>query len=213
MTSTTGFSKFTRSGMLAALLAVGAAPGTANSADMSQQPPALRKAPAPDQPDISGVWIVTNFTPKGVTIDGKGPPLQPWARDIYDKRLALADREGLDFNDTEAYCLSGGMPRMMTGSAYPVQILQTTGQVTILFELMRNVRFIHLTDKHPDTADIDPSYNGDSIARWEGDALIVDTIGLLDRTTVDNNTASHIRTLCTSLSVYAALTRILSKIS
>jgi hypothetical protein len=190
MTFKVDLRKSVRSLMLFGLLAVEAALCTANSADMSQQP-GSGKAVAPDQPDISGVWVVTNFTPKGVTLDGKEPPLLPWARDVYHKRLDLAERKGLPFNDTEVYCVSGGMPRMMMGAAYPVQILQTAGQVTILFELIRNVRYIHLTDKHPDPADIDPSYNGDSIGRWEGDTLIVDTIGLTDRSTVDKYGIPH----------------------
>jgi hypothetical protein len=184
------FSKLVRGLMLLGLLAVEAVLCPVNAAETPQQS-GWAKATTAGQPDISGVWVVTNFTPKGVTLEGKEPPLQSWARDIYHKRLDLAQHKGLPFTDTEVSCLSAGMPRMMMGAAYPVQILQTAGQVTILFELIRNVRYIFLTDKHPDPADIDPSFNGDSIGRWEGDTLIVDTIGLTDRTTVDKYGIPH----------------------
>jgi hypothetical protein len=137
------------------------------------------------------VWVVTNFSPRGATIDGKEPPLQSWAREIDHQRLEKADRGGEPFNDTEVYCISGGMPRMMMGAAYPIQILQTSGQVTILFELLRNLRIIYLTDKHPNPEEIDPSYNGDSIGRWQGDTLVVDSVGFNDKTTIDKYGIPH----------------------
>src|ERR1700688_3338920 len=132
---------------LTSLLAVGmvcmAASGAAPDATTPFKP---GRMPPANQPDISGVWMVTNFSPYGKTIDGKDPPLQKWARDIYDQRLATAAK-GHPYPDSETFCFTPGMPRMMFGPPYPVQILQTAGQVTILFEILHNVRLIYLTDK------------------------------------------------------------------
>jgi hypothetical protein len=60
---------------------------------------------------------------------------------------------------------------------FPMQIMQTPKEVIELFEYDHTVRYI-FTDgrKHP--ADLTPTYNGHSIGHWEGDTLVVDTIGL-----------------------------------
>jgi hypothetical protein len=148
------------------------------------------KVPPTNQPDISGVWLVTNFSPFGKTIDGKDPPLQKWARDIAVQRQALA-AQGHPFPDSETYCFTPGMPRMMFGPGYPIQILQTAGQVTMLFEILHNVRFIYLTDKHSSLNDIDPSYHGESIGHWEQDTLVIDTIDMTDKSTMDKAGTPH----------------------
>ena len=72
---------------------------------------------------------------------------------------------------------------MMRTAAYPIQILQTPGQVTMLHEEMTVYRHIQLGGVHPE--DPDPSYMGDSIGHWEGDTLVVDTVGLKTITTLD----------------------------
>jgi hypothetical protein len=79
---------------------------------------------------------------------------------------------------------------------FPVEIIQTPAEVIELFEYDHTVRYIY-TDgrKHP--ANLRPSYNGHSIGHWEGDALIVDTVGLngknwLDRVGHPESTEMHI---------------------
>jgi hypothetical protein len=147
---------------------------------------------------LSGVWIVTNFVNSYKplderitrTIEGEPVPLQPWAQEIYDKRLAEA-REGRAFADTEAYCIASGMPRVMRGPNYPIQILQTEGQITILFEALHNVRFIYLDDRLPPEEEWDYTLFGHSAGRWEGDTLVVETVGLTDLTTIDKVGLPH----------------------
>jgi hypothetical protein len=79
--------------------------------------------------------------------------------------------------DTEAAnCLPPGMPRIMSWP-YPVQVLVTPGEVTLVLEGDMQVRHIH-TDGRGHPADPDLTFNGDSIGHWEGDTLIVDTVGL-----------------------------------
>lgn len=174
------------SGVLAAgMVCVGASAATPEA-------PAFKpgKVPPANQPDISGVWAVTNFSPFGKTIDGKEPPLQKWARDIAQQRQALA-AQGHPFPDSETYCFTPAMPRMMFGPNYPIQILQTAGQVTMAFEILHNTRFIYLTDKHSAPDDLEPNFHGESIGHWEQDTLVIDTVGLSAKTTMDKSGTPH----------------------
>ena len=147
---------------------------------------------------LSGVWIVTNFvnSTKPIdlritkTIEGEEPPMQQWVREIYEKRISDA-RAGRIFADTESYCVASGMPRAMRGPNYPIQILQTPGQVTILFEALHNMRFIYLDEPLPPIEEVEPSLWGISVGHWEGDTLVVKTIGLSERTTLDKLGLPH----------------------
>lgn len=147
---------------------------------------------------LSGVWIVTNFvnSTKPIdlritkTLEGDEVPMRPWVREIYEKRIADA-RAGRIFADTESYCVASGMPRAMRGPNYPIQILQTPGQITILFEALHNMRFIYLDEELPPKEEVEPSLWGVSVGHWEGDTLVVKTIGLSDRTTLDKVGLPH----------------------
>lgn len=70
----------------------------------------------------------------------------------------------------------------------PFQIVQTPAVFTILFENQHTFRIIH-TDGRSHTKEVDPTWFGDSIGKWDGDTLVVDTVGLDDRTWLD--TAGH----------------------
>ena len=146
---------------------------------------------------LAGVWTLTGY--KGsksgserdrvqMTVQGKWPPLQPWAQELLEKRIAMSV-EGAPFANTLTQCLPGGVPLMTFGAPYPVQILETPGQVTMLFEEQNHFRIIHMNGIHPE--DPDPTYMGHSIGRWEGGTLVVDTIGLTDRTTIDQIGMPH----------------------
>jgi len=74
------------------------------------------------------------------------------------------------------------MPRIMT-YPYPLEILHTPGRITMIFEAESQVRRIFLDrTEHLPFDDLDPSYNGNSVGRWEGNTLVVETIGFNDRT-------------------------------
>ena len=86
-----------------------------------------------------------------------------------------------------ASCAPYGIPRLMN-YVEPFEILQTPGRVIMLFEGGNALRQIW-TDGRGHPADLDPSWMGHSIGHWEGDTLVVDTIGLTDKTWLD--TAGH----------------------
>ena len=67
------------------------------------------------------------------------------------------------------------MPGIM-GQPYPMEFLLTPGKVTIVIEAYQQVRHIY-TDGRPLPDDPDPKFHGTSIGRWEGDTLVVDTVG------------------------------------
>ena len=73
------------------------------------------------------------------------------------------------------------------GQPYPYEFLLTPGKVTIIGEAYMQVRHIY-TDGRPLPADPDPTFNGTSIGRWEGDTLVVESIGFSDVTTMTRNT-------------------------
>ena len=172
--------------------------GLVLSAAMSTAPAyaaAARPAPARgfnqhiEGVDLQGVWNLENFiasanpTEKKImkTIEGEDIPFQPWSKAIYDKRLD-DDRAGRGFANTPAYCLPGGMPQMMT-SPWLWALFQTPGQITTIHEEMHLFRQIFLNKPHD--PDPNPGYMGDSVGHWEGDTLVVDTVGRNDKTTID----------------------------
>jgi len=107
---------------------------------------------------------------RGIVIDppdGK-LPLQPWARE--EKAARNSSLRGYD--DPTAHCFVAGIPR----SHYvpqPVQILQPEGYVVVLFERM-SWRHIALTPRAP-LPDHVRLWQGDSVGRWEGDTLVVES--------------------------------------
>jgi hypothetical protein len=149
-------------------------------------------APAPrtadGKPDFSGVWENEGVGPPGsegsgpmpktVFFDlsfglGAAPPYQPWAADLYAKRKGDFAKDNPD-----ARCLPLG-PLQMMAHPLPKKILQTPGVLVILHE--RNMEFRQIyTDGRPLPKDPNPSWYGYSSAKWDGDTLIVETIGLRD---------------------------------
>jgi hypothetical protein len=86
--------------------------------------------------------------------------------------------------DSEAAnCLPPGMPGIM-GQPYPMEFLLTPGQVTIVIEAYTQVRHIY-TDGRPLPPDPDLTFHGTSVGRWEGDTLVVDTVGFSPLTQLD----------------------------
>jgi len=125
------------------------------------------------KPDLSGVWgpernFIYNIT-KALK-PGEVLPLQPWAAELTKKRVSK--------DDPEANCLPTGVPRV---APYPWKIVQTPTLIAFLFEgNIHSYRQIFLDGK-PHPKDLDPTWYGDSRGRWEGDTLVVDTIGFNDR--------------------------------
>jgi len=148
---------------------------------------------ADGKPDLSGIWITgflalqigeaeANAILKADAAAGRPapPPPEPppYTPAAEAKRQEYLARRGID--DPMARCFISGVPRITT-RPLPFQIVQMTGQVIILYEAHHAFRIIP-TDGRPHPDDIDPSFLGDSVARWDGDTLVVDVVGFNEKT-------------------------------
>jgi hypothetical protein len=126
-------------------------------------------------PNFTGVYETARMD-RGTA--GNRPPTRDAPPEFTPKAQAeLAAYKAKGAQDTDAAnCLPPGMPGVMT-QPYPIQLLVTPGEVTIIQEAYMQVRHVH-TDGRDHPADPDLTFNGDSIGHWEGDTLVVDTVGL-----------------------------------
>ena len=145
-------------------------------------------------PDLTGIWSPPR-TPKGFLpysfAPEEPPPMRPWAAKRCDAvgcgkgTLGRAVDDSMDPYITS--CAPFGIPRLMNHVG-PFEILQSAGRVLMLFETGNSMRQIW-TDGRGHPTDLDSTWMGDSIGRWDADTLVVDTIGLNDKTWLD--TAGH----------------------
>jgi hypothetical protein len=131
------------------------------------------------------VWEAVTVGRGGGAGRAGGPPRGPQLTPAYaEKKRALEGRRAEDAET--ANCLPPGMPGIM-GQPYPYEFMLTPGNVTIVGEAYMQVRHIY-TDGRPMHTDPDPTFNGTSIGRWEGETLVVETTAFSDSTNMDRNT-------------------------
>jgi Carboxypeptidase regulatory-like domain len=135
-----------------------------------------RKTPAgptlhlPDgRPDLSGVWHNLR------TVDPGKPETKPWAEAIAKERAANNFKDG-----NQVRCLPLGV--LLSGTNWPLRTIHTPTYLAIIFEGdVPGYRQIYLDGRgHP--RDLAPTWTGHSIGHWEGDTLVVDTVGFNDKT-------------------------------
>jgi hypothetical protein len=151
--------------------------------------------PGPVMQDASRPYVsnddfrVTGKQPTAEVADLSNPILQPWARDVIRKRneLVLAGRE---VATPHAACWPVGVPgfilRPMTQAMY---FIQAPSEVVMILASKQEVRHIFLTDHH--SPNLKPSWYGESIGHYEGGSLVVDTIGINDKTWLDGFATPH----------------------
>jgi hypothetical protein len=158
----------------------------------------------PSRPNISGMWnpefayfgppvdvpppaASNSASPPGGASAGRPPgppagggaarftrPAPPKLTPEYAKKFAAWSKDletGVQEPDTVTRCLAFGIARFGT---MPVEIIQTPGQITMNLGVLHDIRRIYL-DGIGHTVGADPSFNGDSVGRWEGDTLVVET--------------------------------------
>jgi len=147
-------------------------------------------------PSITGSWerigpgalASTQGTAPRLPPPASPPPLKAqylkeWQARQQAAREATA--KGQPFGINWVNCLPDGMPGMMSGP-FPMEILQTPGQVTIIQESFTQIRRILLDRPQKAATDVDPTFYGHSVGRWEGDTLVVDTIGIKEQVQYQN---------------------------
>ena len=133
------------------------------------------------KPDLQGIWIARNAASFDVTeiAEGRTIPYLPEALE----REAKADRV-----DPVAHCAMPGIPRIVY-MPFPFEIMQRPGLVVFLYEYLHNHRVIQTTQRdHVEGIDL---FLGDSVARYEGDTLVVDVTNLGSRTWLDSARHMH----------------------
>jgi len=189
---------------LAILSALLIMPGYAAAPAPGAAPPARGGAPAkpskptPHLPDGTvdlggnGSWSlgwITNYerqlidTPTGV----ENVPFLPWSKAMYDYVQKTQNAY-----DPEGFCLPPGGPRAF-GTPYPAEFLQQKDRIVVIFEGGAHVwREIHMDGRaHPTGSQLNPTYFGHSVGHWEGDTLVIDTVGYNERTWLGFNGFLH----------------------
>jgi hypothetical protein len=148
----------------------------------------------PAYPHVSNdEFRLTGRQPTFAIGDPDSPILQPWARDVVRKRNELI-LSGKPVFSPHASCWPVGVPAfILQPMTRPMYIVQGPKAVVMMLTSFNDVRRIFLTDKH--STNVKPSWHGESIGRYEGDTLVVDTIGLDDRTFVDGFGTPHTKQL------------------
>ena len=172
-------------------------PGTPRTRDGKPNLAAPAPRAADQHPDLSGIW---QLEPSGCDASsiqgcgadyGAGPefgnigsrlqgglPYQPWAAELVKK---LAPGQGKD--DPVALCKPSGALRLLTFPPYR-KIIQTPGEIVLLSE--RDVTYRQIfTDGRALPEDPSPSWNGYSVGKWQGDVLVVESVGFRDGTWLD----------------------------
>jgi len=147
-------------------------------------------------PDLSGIWVhpLPGFEPmpSGPTAlvnrsrrengtgdilklngDYNNPILKPAAAEVVKKHGALG-LAGIGDPNPRNQCWPEGVPFLFTNG--PTQLVQTPNKVTILYGYNHQVRQVRMNAQHP--AKVTASWYGDSVGHYEGDTLVIDTVGM-----------------------------------
>jgi hypothetical protein len=145
-------------------------------------------------PNLAGVWNLQN-TPQtrylSNTFFAQEPSMTPWAEKRFNaNKPSFGPRAVEDSNDPvnpttvgAVGCFPPGVPRIYL-QPFPLEVIQTPGRVILFYEFSHLVRQI-FTDGRKHNTDLGPTWMGDSIGAWDGDSLVVDTIGFNDKTWLD----------------------------
>ena len=128
----------------------------------------VAKSATADPHDFSGMW-----EPKTFQVMIQGAPLLPAAKAKVDE-YAAERAKGRIVHTAWTTCRPGAVSAMVMPRE-TIMIMQAPSELTVLFEMPPMARRIRMNADHP--ASIKPSYMGDSIGHWEGDTLVIDTIG------------------------------------
>jgi hypothetical protein len=147
-----------------------------------------------DPHDLSGVWmqdrprlgkVIERYWIYELTLEE--PPMTEWGLAQYHAARSSFGTHSYPIAETNDpiyhSCSPTGFPRAFF-HAFPLQIVQTPGEVILLFE-WDSLRHHIYTDGRPHDASLGPLWMGDSIGHWEGDTLVADTVNFNDKTWLD----------------------------
>ena len=137
------------------------------------------------RPTLTGAWAPFGAG-RGADPAVAPPPAGPvvlkpaYAKDYLAQRAADAEatKRGEPPASASVGCVPYGMPRMMAVASYPVEILETPGQFTIIAEAFSEVRRVFMDQPQSPIDEVPPGYYGHSVGRWDGETLVIDTVGI-----------------------------------
>jgi hypothetical protein len=146
-------------------------------------------APAPKtpdgKPDFSGIWQApTGKYLENLAADGVEVPMLPWAQKLYKERQE---------NDAKDRPSGRCLPHSVTdfdAHFTPKKIIQNPGLIVMLFESYHSYRQI-FTDGRPFPENREPAWFGYSVGKWEGNTLVVNTVGINEKTWLDDGGHPH----------------------
>jgi len=158
------------------------------------KPPASGAGPIRDDPAHPTIsnndFRATGKQPTFPIADLSNPILQPWTREALRKHneLVLAGKSGMGPRQS---CWPRGVPGfLLEGMFQPMFIIQGAKEVVMTAQADHHQRRrIYLNAQHP--TNVKPSWFGDSVGQYEGDTLVVDTIGISTRTFIDDYQTPH----------------------
>jgi hypothetical protein len=161
------------------------------------------KAAAATSPDLTGIWRRSRRAPDknrqytifelAFSLTHEEPPMTPWGLAKYNAAKPNIGPRAVSLtetNDPAANCFPPGVPRIYLERGGPVEVLQVPGRVIMFFEYDHFVRQIFM-DKSGHSADLMATWMGDSIGKWEGNTLVVDSVGFIDSTWLDYEGHPH----------------------
>jgi hypothetical protein len=156
-------------------------------APLPGSPPLLRQDPA--HPFVGNN---TGAQPTYRIADLNNPNIKQWAKDIMKKDNDEVIAGKIAYTARQS-CKPAGVPNFMQFGVRPVFFLQRPKEITIIYSGDAQVRHVYLDVPH--SANPKSSWYGESVGHYEGDTLVVDTIGLNDKTVVDSYRTPHTQKL------------------
>jgi hypothetical protein len=176
---------------LGQLLCLAALPAAAQSGldSVEQSPPTPRLPDGTVDLSGHGIWslpYITDFSEQ--LVDRDSVPFLPWTRAMHEYNNPITNKA----YDPEGFCLPPGGPRAFA-TPYPAEFLQQRDRIVVIFEGGGHVwREIHMDGRpHPEGNELNPTYFGHSVGHWEGDTLVIDTVGYNEKTWIDYGGHMH----------------------
>jgi len=153
--------------------------------------PAPGRSPPPVSQDPAHPFVPngTNAQPTFRIADLSNPNLKPWVKEHMKKDNDEVLGGKVAFTPSSS-CVPAGVPFFMGyGGPNPIVFLQTPKEVWMIFTSDQQVRRVYLDRPH--SAHPKPSWYGESVGHYEGDTLVIDTVGLNEKTVVDVYRTPH----------------------
>ena len=150
-------------------------------------------------PEISGTYWAAEYRARIQPVGGGELPLTPEGRAAYE-RNAAGLMDGTIVDAARKFCTPDGPARVLA-TPYPFEIVQAVpGQVLFLHELNHQIRVVLLDEPLPSFEDVIafPWHNGHSVGHYEGDTLVIETIGFNELTFLDATGTPHSDQLITT---------------